>query len=131
VLRGRLNPLRVLVVEDVADGSDSLAVLLRWHGYLVELVRTGRVAVEVALRWRPDVVLIDRPGYAIAEHLGADPRLCSALFIAVTGDASTADLQCLAAAGIPIRLAKPIDPNELLRLLERVQRFRPPPVAVG
>jgi CheY-like chemotaxis protein len=115
----------VLVIEDLNDSADSLALLLRLHGYDVELARTGLVAVEVALAWLPDVVLLDRPGYAVAGHLRADPRLAGVPVIAVTGDVGAAVCRRLAAAGIAIRLTKPVEPQELLNLLERIQRLSP------
>ncbi len=40
--------LRVLTVEDHADGAESLALLLRMDGHEVEIARDGPTAVETA-----------------------------------------------------------------------------------
>jgi CheY-like chemotaxis protein len=53
------HPLSVLVVEDYEDAADSLATLLRLHGYRVTVARTGGAALELAADDPPDVALLD------------------------------------------------------------------------
>ncbi len=53
--------LRVLVVEDHADGADRLAILQRLVDHEVEVARDVPAAPEAAPRYGPDVVLLD-PG---------------------------------------------------------------------
>src|SRR3954471_23827060 len=50
---------RVLIVEDNADGADSLAVFLRMSGFDVRVAYSGRDGVEAALSDPPDVLLCD------------------------------------------------------------------------
>jgi len=57
-LRARTEPVRVLIVEDVADLRDFYAILLREEGYEVACACDGRDALRW-LYWRPDVVLLD------------------------------------------------------------------------
>jgi CheY-like chemotaxis protein len=128
------NPLRVLVVEDQKESLDCLAILLRMHGYEVEVAQTGFAAVALAPTWLPHVVLLDLKlsdmhGYEVAERLHADPRVGNVPLIAVTGYASPADFRLSAAAGMALHLVKPVDPKELLAVLDDIQsRTRPRPV---
>src|SRR5437762_2729538 len=50
---------RVLIVEDNADGRESLARLLQLVGHQVAVAEDGGRGVELALAVRPDVALID------------------------------------------------------------------------
>jgi CheY-like chemotaxis protein len=118
----------VLIVEDLKDAADSLAMLLRLAGHEVELAHTGLGAVERARLWQPDVVLLDLKlpdlhGYEVAERLRADPRMLGVPLIAVTGYARPVDFRRSAAAGLAHHLVKPVDPEELLSLLESIQRL--------
>jgi CheY-like chemotaxis protein len=51
--------LYVLVVDDVPDCADSLALLLRLDGHEVEVARDGLAAVALARQRLPDVALLD------------------------------------------------------------------------
>jgi two-component system phosphate regulon response regulator PhoB len=50
---------RVLVVEDEADLSSSLAYALRANGYETEVADCGRVAMQALEAFQPDLVLLD------------------------------------------------------------------------
>jgi two-component system phosphate regulon response regulator PhoB len=50
---------RVLVVEDEADLSSSLAYALRAHGYEVQIAERGEVAMQALDTFEPDLVLLD------------------------------------------------------------------------
>jgi CheY-like chemotaxis protein len=51
--------LRVLVVDDYNDSAESLAMLLRFHGYLVDVAKNGASCLEAVETTWPDVVLLD------------------------------------------------------------------------
>lgn len=57
--RWRLDRLRVLVVEDVADICEVVALLLRLEGATVVTTGSGREAAELVARMPFDVVLSD------------------------------------------------------------------------
>ena len=57
-VRTRSGPVRVLIVEDVADLRDFYAILLREEGYEVACACDGRDALRW-MSWEPDVVLLD------------------------------------------------------------------------
>jgi CheY-like chemotaxis protein len=124
----RPKGLRVLVVEDHADGAASLAMLLRMSGHDVRVAADGPAALKEAQVVRPDVVLLDiglpgMDGYEVAKRLQEQKAEKKPLLVAVTGYASEADRQHSAAVGIDLYLVKPADPNQLLRLLQRFQRI--------
>jgi CheY-like chemotaxis protein len=126
----------VLIVEDLEDAANSLAMLLRLSGYPVALARTGLAAIELAVTWMPDVVLLDLKlpdlhGYQVAERLRASPRQVKVPILAVTGYASAADFRRSAAAGLALHLVKPVDPDELLNHLERIHWLSSQQVPVG
>ena len=58
VVRPRTGPVRVLIVEDVADLRDFYAILLREEGYEVACACDGKDALRW-MSWAPDVVLLD------------------------------------------------------------------------
>ena len=70
--------MRVLVVDDNADGAAMLARALRLHGYDVRVAHDGADALHVAAEFRPEVALLDiglpvMDGYELARRLRAMP----------------------------------------------------------
>ena len=115
-----LDGLRVLVVDDNADGRTLTSLILTQSGASVHVaatVRDARRAIEVQ---RPDVLvsdigLPDEDGYALirhvrqyeAEHGGFMPA------VALTGFARAEDRARTLAAGFQAYVPKPVDPVEL------------------
>jgi two-component system CheB/CheR fusion protein len=126
----REPPLRVLVVEDYADGGESLALLLGLYGHEVELARDGATAIRKAQEKLPNVLLLDiglpgEDGYAVAKRLRG---LLSAkpLLIAISGYGQQKDHQRSHDEGFDYHLVKPADPCELEGLLEEfAERISP------
>jgi CheY-like chemotaxis protein len=116
-------PLRVLVVEDYADGGESLARLLALYGHEVEIARDGATAFRKAQERLPNVLLMDidlpgEDGYAVAKRLrGLLPA--RPLLIAITGYGQPKDHQRSRDEGFDYHLVKPADPCELEGLLEK------------
>src|SRR5262245_2995306 len=82
--------LRILIVEDRADGARSMELVQRHLGHDVRVARDGREAADAVKGWTPAVVLLDiglpgMDGWRVAEQLwpvGSEDR---PLLIAVTG----------------------------------------------
>ncbi|MFQ5658877.1 MAG: response regulator [Gammaproteobacteria bacterium] len=72
-----MKPLRILIVDDNRDLSDSLGILLEEQGYLVTVVYSGEEAVDRAREEAIDLAIIDLklPGINGAEVLRAMRRL--------------------------------------------------------
>src|SRR5207302_1843494 len=114
---------RILVVDDNKDAAESLALLLQLARHEVQIALDGSAALEVARTFRPEVVLIDiglpdMNGYEVARHLRNWPELAGARLVAITGYGQEEDRRLSLEAGFSQHLTKPVDPEELLRLLE-------------
>jgi signal transduction histidine kinase/CheY-like chemotaxis protein len=114
--------VRVLVVEDNHDVAESLAQVVELLGHDVEIARDGPVALAKARANPPDIVLCDiglpgMSGFDVARAFRADPDLCKARLVAVTGYAQPEDRREAAEAGFELHVAKPADPEEIERLL--------------
>ncbi len=113
---------RILVVEDNRDAADSLRLLLEAVGYEARVAYTGLEGVKAATEWGPDVVLSDiglpgLDGLGLARELRRHPATGKTRLIAVTGYGSDEDRQLSRQAGFEAHLVKPVDPEELQRLL--------------
>jgi CheY-like chemotaxis protein len=114
----------VLVVEDNPDGAESLRILLGLCGYEVRVAYTGPDAVRLAGEWLPDVVLCDiglpgLDGCGVAEALYKDPATAHVRLIAMSGYGDEETRRRALRSGFAILLTKPVDPDDLLRLLEQ------------
>jgi CheY-like chemotaxis protein len=113
---------RVLVVDDNKDAAESMALLLRMSGHEVTIARDGAEALTLAATLKPETVLLDiglpgMDGYELARRLRNLPGLEQVQVVAVTGYGQEADRQAAMAAGIHLHLTKPVDSQELTRLL--------------
>ena len=111
---------RVLVVEDNDDAREMLRNLLHLFGHEVHEACDGTSAIEQARRLRPDAALIDIglpgiDGYEVARRIRAD--VPGARLVALTGYGQPEDRERALAAGFDVHLVKPVDPEQLERLL--------------
>lgn len=116
--------LRILVVDDLVDAAESLAIYLRMLGHTVQTAYDGLVALTAASQFAPQVILLDiglpkLDGYKVAEQLRLG-ELQSACLIAVSGYGQTADVEAAKAAGFDHHFIKPLEPAALLPILEAV-----------
>jgi two-component system CheB/CheR fusion protein len=84
------NPLRVLIVDDNEDISDSTAILLTYAGHEVRTAGNGLQALDMALDFQPAVVLLDiglpdMDGFEVARRLRRIDKLATMRLIAVSG----------------------------------------------
>jgi two-component system CheB/CheR fusion protein len=117
---------RILVVDDNRDAAESLAVMLRLMGHGVETAHSGPAALALAPALAPDVVLLDiglpgMDGYEVARRLRAagEPQ---PVLIAVTGYGQEEDRRRSREAGCDHHLVKPVDHEDLERVITRVRR---------
>ena len=114
----------VLIVDDSRDVVDSLALALELDGFCTCRAYDGETALVSAREIAPKVVILDlllpdMDGYELAQALRSDSRCRNTLLIAYTGDATDAARARCAAAGIDLYVLKPVDPQELLRVITR------------
>jgi PAS domain S-box-containing protein len=114
--------LRVLIVEDNVDAADTLRDVLELEGHDVTVAYRGTDGLEAARLHRPDVVLCDLglpglDGYEVARALRGEPGTAGVLLVALSGYALPEDRQRALEAGFDRHLAKPVDPDDLTRML--------------
>ncbi len=116
------RPLRILIADDNVDLTESFTEILSSGGHEVEVVHDGEAAVRAARARVPDIALLDigmpkLDGYQVARQLRADPLTQGIHLVAITGWGQAADIEAAHGAGFDHHLLKPIDPDELVRLL--------------
>jgi two-component system CheB/CheR fusion protein len=114
--------LRVLVVDDCRDTTDTLAILLRLWGHEVAVAHDGPAALDTAQTRQPQVVLLDlglprMDGCEAARRLRRLPGLEGVCLVAMTGYGQDQDRQRTRAAGFDFHLLKPFDADALAQLL--------------
>ncbi len=126
-LRG-LRGVKILVVEDESATSAAVERLLELAGAQVQIVTRANAAMEAYSTQPPDLVLCDiglpgADGYdlirRIREHEQSQalPRVPA---VAVTAFAGRQDRERALAAGFDEHVPKPVDPTQLVSLLERL-----------
>ena len=125
----RLDDLRILVVDDNADGRTLTSLVLTQAGASVKAVASVREALQMLEVERPDALvsdigLPDEDGYALirqirqheAEHGGFLPA------VALTGYARAEDRARILAAGFQAHVPKPVEPVELTAAIATITR---------
>jgi CheY-like chemotaxis protein len=113
---------RIVVVEDHADARAALELVLQLEGHRVRGVADGQEAVDVILAEQPDVAFVDiglpgMDGHEVARRLRAAPGGRDLVLIALTGYGRPDDARRAREAGFDAHLVKPVDVDELGRLL--------------
>jgi DNA-binding response OmpR family regulator len=120
--------LRVLIVDDNRDAADSLALLLNLRGYQTFVAHDGDAALEAAERAHPHVVLLDLglpglDGFEVCRRLRGNGHE-KAVIAAITGYGQDEDRRRSRAAGFDAHLVKPVNPDHLMKLIDRTTRAR-------
>ncbi|HST51277.1 MAG TPA: response regulator [Pyrinomonadaceae bacterium] len=115
----------VLVVDDSTETVELLQMLFMRRGYDVVGAGSAAEAVRRAREKRPGVIISDismpgTDGYALLAELRRMPGLEGVPAIALTGHAMDEDRVRALAAGFAVHIAKPVDPDELLRVVRRL-----------
>lgn len=117
--------VRVLVVDDSSEMVELLQMLFARRGYDVAGAVSAEDAVARAREKSPgliisDIGMPDVDGYALLAELRRMPGLEDVPAIALTGHAMDEDRERAIAAGFAVHLPKPVDPDELLRVVRRL-----------
>jgi CheY-like chemotaxis protein len=118
--------LKILIADDNADSARSWAEMLQLEGFETRAVYTGTDAVKLGAEFQPDVALLDigmpqMNGYEVARHMRATPSGLRVLLIAVTGWGQAHDKQAALEAGFDAHLTKPVQLQQVLRLISERQ----------
>lgn len=117
--------LRILVVDDNPDVADSLAEFLRSVGHQIRTEYGGAEGLVAAEEFKPQVIFCDVgmpgiDGHEVAARLRADSRYASAVLVAVTGWSTQEHKQRTQDAGFDMHLTKPVDLEEVEKILATV-----------
>jgi two-component system, OmpR family, response regulator len=120
-----LPPLRILVVDDLVDAAESLAILLRMLGYHVRTAHDGFTALSTADEFLPQAILLDLAmpklnGFGVAQKLRERGDTQLACLIAVSGYGQAADIESARAAGFDHHLLKPVSVGALQAILQTI-----------
>lgn len=116
---------RILIVEDDDQMAGFLYEFLRGRPGIeaVEIAESGFEAGRKVQSFGPTLVLLDlmmpgMDGFAVCRNLKADPGTRRIRVLAITGYPSADNIQRILDAGAEICLQKPIDTDQLLKLLQ-------------
>jgi signal transduction histidine kinase/CheY-like chemotaxis protein len=114
--------IRVLLVDDNADGVEAMATALRHRGFDVSTATHPVQALAAVEDFRPTIAVLDlglpgMDGYQLATELQTRLGPEAPRLIALSGYGQANDRDRSAAAGFGKHLAKPVDLNELIAIL--------------
>jgi two-component system, sensor histidine kinase len=118
----RVKPRRVLLIEDSDDAREMLRMMLELAGHAVYDAADGARGLELLDVVRPDVAIIDiglprMDGYQVAKRIREEPHGRGMLLLALTGYSAPSDATLASQHGFDHHLVKPIDLDQLTRLL--------------
>src|SRR5207248_661819 len=117
-----LPKCRILVVDDLRDAADSMAMMLRVMGHDTRTAYDGLEAVQTAAAFQPNVVLLDiglpkMNGYEAARRIRSEPWGGKVALVALTGWGQEEDKRRSLEAGFDHHLTKPVEAAALEKLL--------------
>jgi len=113
----------VVVVDDCVELLDTVAAILRSAGHEVHTAEDGLAGLNTIRRVRPAVVVLDlfmphMSGYEVIDAVRNDPALDGLFVVVATGMAQDAQDLAEMARRADCCLAKPVDSDELLRVVD-------------
>jgi signal transduction histidine kinase/DNA-binding NarL/FixJ family response regulator len=120
-------PATVLVVEDNEDNLFTLRQILGRRPLEIVTAHSGRQAIERCRQQAPDLIIMDvqMPGMTGLQATGAIRALPGGAqipIVALTAQAMKGDRERILAAGCDAYLSKPVQPNELIAVVEHLLR---------
>lgn len=122
-------PAKILVVDDNPANLELMTYLLRAYKYEPLCATDGESGLALALQALPDVIVCDLQlpkldGFAVLQRLKADTRTKAIPVVAVTANAMVGDRERVLAAGFDGYIAKPIEAETFVTLIERYLKDR-------
>lgn len=122
--------MRVIVIEDSRTQAEQLRLLLRKHGFDVDVALDGETGLA-RCRTTPtpvavisDVVMPGIDGYEVARRIKRDPELGSIPVMLLTSLGDSSDIARAIAAGADNFITKPYRDDRLVRRLRRMIALR-------
>ena len=125
----RLKSIKVIGVDDNADSRELLKAILQHSSAEAVVVSSGKEALAAIRNVHPDILISDlampeMDGYELLEKVRSlEPELAQLPVIAFTAAARHEDRALTRLAGFQAHLAKPVDPDELVRTILELARI--------
>ena len=115
----------ILIVDDVADVTEMIALFLKHAGFEVTTANSADSALRLTADTHFDLIISDigmpeMNGYELAESLRSRDDYSNTPLIAVTGYTEYDDLGRSLRAGFNAHLTKPINPSQLLEIVSKL-----------
>jgi len=119
-----MTKCRILFVEDDMDTYELVQFLMERNGYEMFLAANGRDGVSAAIKQKPDLILMDlslpeMDGWSAAKKIKSNPGTKDIPIIALTAHALVNDRKRALDAGCDDYIVKPIDVDELIRIVSQ------------
>ncbi len=123
--------MKVLVADDNRDAAISLGTLLELSNYEVLIAHDGEEALRMARDAMPEAMILDIgmpliTGDQVARAVRGEPWGAHVLMVAVTGWGQPEDKERASAAGFDHHLTKPVDLDQMEKLLGDFARAAAP-----
>jgi two-component system, cell cycle response regulator DivK len=122
---------KILLAEDDEDNRDLVVFVMKRSRLDVELLlaENGKEAVDIAKKQFPDLILMDMQmpvmdGYQATEALKVDATTKNIPVIAFTAQAKPEDKLRTLKIGCVEHCSKPMDPEELLTVIQKYLQFK-------
>jgi signal transduction histidine kinase/DNA-binding response OmpR family regulator len=122
-----LEGMRILVVDDEADSRDLVSAILTRCGGQVKSCESAAEALKMFRAWKPDILVSDigmpnQDGYTLIQKLRKQKlKLAREIpAVALTAYATDDDRARALSAGFQIHVAKPIEPENLVKSIADV-----------
>jgi two-component system, sensor histidine kinase len=114
---------RILLADDNVDFVNGFAIILRDQGHEVSIAYDGPTALESAAEFQPEFAFLDIGlphinGYDLARRLRESSAAEHSVLTAVTGWGQQEDRARAREAGFDYHLVKPVDFEQIYRILE-------------
>ena len=124
------RPMRILIVDDDIQSSDSLELMLHASGYSeTRVAYSGHAALAMADAFQPSMVLLeldlpDMSGYEVARILRERAQSHDLRLIALTSSREHAGRELARVAGFERHLLKPVAAIDLAALIADARKSR-------
>src|SRR5690606_21044921 len=129
---GAVKSKRVLVVDDNADVTEMLAILLQNSGHETLTASNGQDAIEIFKRFKPDFAVLDIgmpdiDGYQLCRILRALPEARHTIFFSQSGWGNKEFIDKAFEAGFAQHFVKPLEFSVLEQAIDKYSEGRDSP----
>lgn len=117
---------KILIAEDDEDSRDLIVFMIKRSGLDIQLLQAenGQEAIQLAVQHVPELILMDMQmpvmdGFTAVKIIKATPELQHIPIVAFTAQTRAGDKVLTTSIGCIEHYSKPMDPEELTRLIRK------------